>query len=72
MAVVDQNFIVAVPTADTAIAVNDLAADSLALQTSSEKIGGIIEAECVQTGAATFQWVLSGQAVAHTYTVATA
>jgi hypothetical protein len=69
--VVDQNMTVQPPTADTAIALNDLAADSLAVSTGGQKIGGEIEAQCVRTGGSTFQWALSGVAVGHTYTVAT-
>lgn len=69
--VVDQNLIVAPPVADTAIALNDTAADSLALQTAGQRIGGTIKATCVRTGGSTFQWLLQGLAVGHTYTVAT-
>lgn len=39
----DQNLIVAAGTADTMVTLNDLAADSVALSTSSEKIGGTFE-----------------------------
>lgn len=40
----DQNLTVTAGTADTAITFNDLAADSVAFSTSSEKIGGQITA----------------------------
>lgn len=40
----DQNMTVTAGTADTAITFNDLAADSVAFSTSSEKIGGQITA----------------------------
>jgi hypothetical protein len=69
--VVNQNIVVAAPTVDTALALNDLAADSLALSTTNEKLGAEIEAQCVETADGTFQWALSGVAVGHTYTVAT-
>lgn len=69
--VVDQNVTVAVPTVDTAVAKNDLAADSLAISTSNEKIGAEIEAQVVEPVAGTYAWALSGIAVGHTYTVAT-
>jgi hypothetical protein len=70
-AVVNQNIVVAVTPVDTALALNDLAADSLAISTTNEKLGGEIEAQCVETAEGTFQWALSGVAVGHTYTVAT-
>jgi hypothetical protein len=38
--VVDQNMIVLAGTADTIITMNDVAADSVALQTASQKVGG--------------------------------
>lgn len=71
LSVVDQTVTVAPPAADTALALNDLTADSVALSTSSEKLGGVIEAECVETADGVFKWALNGMAVAHTYTVAT-
>jgi hypothetical protein len=40
----DQSITVAVPTVDTAIAFNDAAADSIALSTASQKLGGLIRA----------------------------
>lgn len=42
----DQNMTVTAETADTAVTYNDLAADSVAFSTSSEKIGGAIEVYC--------------------------
>ncbi len=42
----DQNMTVTAETADTAVTYNDLAADSVAFSTSSEKIGGAIEVWC--------------------------
>mgnify|MGYP000101909235 CR=1 FL=1 len=44
---VDQNLIVASGTADTLITLNDIAADSVALQTTSEKAGGGFLFTCV-------------------------
>ena len=70
-AVVDQNVIVAAPTADTLLVLNDLEADSLAIQNSGQKIGGEIEVQCLETAEGTFKWAASGIAVGHTYTVAT-
>jgi len=69
--VVDQNVVLAPATADTLVLLNDLAADSLTISTSSEKIGAEIEAQCVETADGTFKWAASGIAVGHTYTVAT-
>lgn len=42
----DQNLTVTAATADTIITFNDVAADSVAFSTSSEKIGGSIEVFC--------------------------
>lgn len=42
----DQNMTVTAATADTAVTYNDLAADSVAFSTSSEKIGGAVEVWC--------------------------
>lgn len=42
----DQDMLVASKVADTAVTFNDLAADSVAFSTSSEKIGGVIEVIC--------------------------
>lgn len=39
----DQNMVVATETADTLVTYNDLAADSIAFSTSSEKIGGVVD-----------------------------
>lgn len=70
LGVADQNIIVATPVADTLIALNDVAADSIAMQTAGQKIGGQIEAVCVKT-AAGYAWLAIGNAVGVTYTVAT-
>lgn len=42
----DVDMTVASKVADTAVTFNDLAADSVAFSTSSEKIGGVIEVIC--------------------------
>lgn len=42
----DIDMLVASKVADTAVTFNDLAADSVAFSTSSEKIGGVIEVIC--------------------------
>lgn len=70
-AVVDQSITVQPPAVDTAIGFNDVAIDSLAASTAGQKVGALIEAECVKTAAGGYQWMLSGLAVGHTYTVAT-
>lgn len=70
-AVVDQSITVQPPVADTLLALNDLAADSIALSTAGQKLSGEIEVECVETVDGTFQWAAAGISVGHTYTVAT-
>lgn len=70
--IADQNIVVAAATADTLVVINDLEADSLAIQTSSVKIGAEIEVFCDGTN-----WIAKGTNVgvggtAATYTVATA
>jgi len=69
-AVADQTIVVQPPDADTLLTLNDTAADSIALQTAGQKIGGVIEVECVKVGTG-YQWAASGISVGHTYTVAT-
>lgn len=69
---VDQNLLVAAPVADTLIALNDTAADSIALSTASQRIGGLIEAECIELTPGVYRWAASGLSVGHTFTVATA
>lgn len=68
--VVDQDVTIATATADTMLSLNDLAADSLAISTSSQKIGGEIEAQVVESVTGTFKWAVCGVAVGHTYTLA--
>lgn len=69
--VVDQSVTVQPPVNDTLLALNDLAADSIALSTGGQKLAGMIEVECVETVDGTFQWAASGLSVGHTFTVAT-
>lgn len=61
-----QNILVAPPTVDTGVTKNDAAADSVALQTAGELIGGVMEAFCDGTS-----WFIYGISVGHTFTVAT-
>lgn len=62
----DQNFSVVAATADTLVVVNDLTADSLAVSTSSHKIGAHMRAVCDGTS-----WIAYGDSVGDTFTVAT-
>lgn len=71
LGVADQNIIVQPPTADTLIVINDVAADSLALQTAGQKIGGVIEVQCVESASGTYRWSAYGITVGHTFTVVT-
>lgn len=59
------------PTADTLVALNDVAADSLAASTAGQIIGAVLEAVCIQTGASTFQWAAYALSNGTTGTVAT-
>lgn len=62
----DQNFLVKTATVDTLVVVNDAAADSLSVETSSHKIGAHMLAVC--DGVA---WIAYGDSVGDTFTVAT-
>lgn len=68
---VAQNLIVAGAAAGDLILLNDLAGNSLALQTGGQIIGGEIEATCVEVTAGVFKWHTRGVAVGHTYTPTT-
>jgi hypothetical protein len=72
LSVVDQNILVVAGTADTLIAIDDVAADSLAASTTDQKIAAYLRAICVQTGASTYQWVAVTLNNGITGTVATA
>jgi hypothetical protein len=72
LGLVDQNITLVAPTADTLVTLNDVAADSIAASTSSQKIGAVLEAVCLQTGASTFQWFAFTTANGVTGTVVTA
>lgn len=50
---------------------NDNAANSVSLQTAGELLGGMIEAECIETADGTFKWNVTGASVGHTFTIAT-
>jgi hypothetical protein len=65
----DQNMLVASQTADTLVTFNDLAADSVAFSTSSEKIGGFVIAVCDGTSVFGLTPIIQE---AQTVTVATA
>lgn len=62
----DYTLTVKTATADTLVSLNDVAADSLSLQTGSGIIGGEMEAFCDGTS-----WFVIGIAVGFTYTLAT-
>jgi hypothetical protein len=62
-----QNIIVAAATADTLVTLNDAAADSIAMQTANQILGGEILVICDGT-----QWFAQGRTVGVTYTVVTA
>lgn len=68
--VADQAFTVAPPTADTLLALDDAAADSIAASTADQIVGAEIEVVCLETAPGVYQWAASGIAVGHTYTVA--
>lgn len=70
LALADQTIVVQPPVADTGISLNDLAIDTLAIQTGSGKIGACIEASCVQMSSTSYQWVIVGVHVGFTYTLA--
>lgn len=62
--IADQTITVATPTADTLIALNDVAADSIAMSTAGQKIGGRMRVVCLRSNAPTvqpptYQWVAS-------------
>jgi hypothetical protein len=61
-----QNIKVKTATVDTLVTKNDAAADSVAMQTAGELIGGLMLAFCDGTS-----WYVVGLSVGHTFTVAT-
>lgn len=69
--VVDQNMLVAGAAAGDLVTFNDLAANSVAAQTAGQKIGASMTAECIETVSGTFKWLVTGDTVGVTYTVAT-
>jgi hypothetical protein len=66
LGVADQDVTVKTATVDTLLTKNDAAADSVAMSTSGEKIGGAMRFVCDGTA-----WIGFGIAVGHTFTVAT-
>lgn len=66
LGVADQNILVVAATVDTLLALNDVAADSVAMSTAGGKIGGLMIALCDGTA-----WAVVGAAVGGTFTVAT-
>ena len=54
--VVDQDMVVATPTADTLVTDGDLAADSVSFATSSHKIGGQVRVTCVPGASSGYRW----------------
>lgn len=70
LVVVGQNVTVKTAGVDTAIAFNDLTADSLAFSTGGALIGALLRAICVQS-AAGYSWVLVNLSTANAATVNT-
>lgn len=68
---VDQNLTVAARTAGDIITKDDTAADSVALSTNGEKIGGRLRADCVETAlnSGVFKWLVTCVSAGHTVTV---
>lgn len=64
--VADQTITIASSVVDTLLAFNDAAADSVAMSTGGQKIGGEMEAFCDGT-----TWAVTGLSVGVTFTVAT-
>lgn len=69
--VVDQNLTVAGAANGDIVTLNDQAANSVAMSTANQKIGGSMVAECIETAEGTFKWLVRGTTVGVTYTVAT-
>lgn len=64
--IADQNYTIATTTADTLLVTGDVAADSLAVSTSSHKIGSHVRVICDGTA-----WIAYGDSSGDTFTVAT-
>ncbi len=69
---VDQNMTVAGPSAGSVVATNNAAAASVTLSTGNQKIGGRLQATCVETSlnSGTFKWLVTVVSAGHTGTVA--
>lgn len=50
---------------------NDAAANSVKASTAGELLGASLIAECIETASGTYKWLVWGEAVGITYTVAT-
>lgn len=68
--VADQDVVIAGAGSTDILTLNNAAAASVTVGTSSQKIGATVDAECVESAEGTFKWAVSGVAVGHTYTVA--
>jgi hypothetical protein len=66
----DQNMTVAGAAAGDIVTFNNAAAASVAVSTNNQKIGARIRAILVETVSGTFKWLVTGQTVGVTYTVA--
>src|SRR5688572_31388472 len=66
----DVDMTITAKTADTIVTFNDVAADSIALSTSSEKIGGAVEVYC--DGVTLFALPRAGDGRYQSFTIATA
>lgn len=66
----DQSMTVAGTTAGDIATFNNAAAASVAASTGGQKIGARIRALCVETVSGTFKWLVTGETVGVTYTVA--
>lgn len=65
-----QAITVTAPGATPCISKNNAACTSLAASTGGELIGAAIRAVCVKASATAYKWLVSGEAVGITYTVA--
>lgn len=66
----NNNLTVAGAAAGDIVTLNNAAAASVAASTGGQKIGARIRAICVETIAGTFKWLVTGETIGVTYTVA--
>lgn len=71
LGLVDQVITVAAPVADTLIAFNDIAADSVSSGGSGQRIGALIKAICVQSSSGVYQWAVENGTQGVTFIVTT-